>query len=372
LRSLRRLALPVVLALLGVAATPAHATLFVESHASGLIIRDQHNLSDVVRLYASTHQGSPGYGIRNLNDGDFFKFARGQGCDSGEDRTNPIATCFRNGPRISVVLLEGSDLLNMGGTQGGDPPPPTGESSVSGGPGNDTVFGHPGIDSVNGGTGEDTLRGGRGNDTLDGAENADRLEGGDGNDTLLGEGNADVLIGGLGDDVLRGGASNDFIESKEPTGSTSVDDGVDCGNGFDTVDADLKDSIQADCEEVDRSPVGETPHVTIPAKTLRVSGAGQVSVPLRCPRGVRSLGCNGTLQLALDTRSARTSRSRKSRYTIKAGRRKAVRLRLSAGDVSKLRRNQGRRKKTRGVLTSIEKGRIGLKTTIRNPSLRLG
>ena len=41
-------------------------------------------------------------------------------------------------------------------------------------------------------------------------------------------------------------------------------------------------------------------------------------------------------------------------------------LRLSTRDVRKLR---GRSR--RGVLTSVEKGRKGLKTTIRNPRLRL-
>jgi hypothetical protein len=370
MRSLRRLALPAVLTVSGLAAGPAHATLFVESHTNGLIIRDENNLNDSVRVFSSMHAGSPGYGIRNMNIVDFTKFHTGQGCDTGL-ATNDVATCFRNGPRISVSLFGGADVLNMGGTQG-DPAPPAGESSVSGGPGDDNLIGNPGPDSMNGGTGEDTLRGGLGNDTLDGAENPDRLEGGNGNDTLLGEGNADVLIGDLGDDVLRGGASNDFIRAKEPDGSTAVDDGVDCGNGFDTVEADLKDSVQADCEQVDRSPVGETPHVTIPGKTLRVAGNGRVASRLRCPRGVRSLGCKGALQLRLDGRRAGDSRSRKVRYAIRAGKRKTVTLRLSASDVRKLRRNRRGGKRTRGVLTSVERGRKGRKTTIRNPLLRVG
>ena len=72
-----------------------------------------------------------------------------------------------------------------------------------------------------------------------------------------------MLIGDKGADVLRGGAGNDFINSREPDGSTAVADGVDCGNGFDTVEADLKDNVQADCNDVDRAPVGETPNVNI-------------------------------------------------------------------------------------------------------------
>jgi hypothetical protein len=367
---IRRISLPLVLLLLGVCAPAASATLYVESHTNGLIIRDQNNLSDAIRLFAATHQGSPGYGIRNLNGGDFFKFDSGTGCSSGSS-TNSTATCFRNGPRISVVLNDGFDALNMAGNPPADPPPPAGESSVSGGAGNDLITGHPGRDVVNGGLGNDTIRGGKGSDTLDGAENLDRLEGGDGNDTLLGEGNSDVLIGDLGDDVHRGGAGNDLITSREPDGSTAVDDAVDCGNGTDTVEADLKDSVQADCENVDKRPVGETPNVDILGKTLRVSRTGKVKVRMRCPRGVRKLGCKGKLQLRLDTRSARSTRSRKVRYGIKAGRRKTVTLKLTRRDVRTLRRRQRRGRKTRGVLTSVEKGRKGRKTTIRNPRLRL-
>ena len=41
-------------------------------------------------------------------------------------------------------------------------------------------------------------------------------------------------------------------------------------------------------------------------------------------------------------------------------------LKLSSGDVGSL-----RRKSRRGVLTSVENGRKGPKTTIRNPKLRL-
>jgi hypothetical protein len=109
-------------------------------------------------------------------------------------------------------------------------------------------------------------------------------------------------------------------------------------------------------------------------KTLRVSSDGAVKARLRCPRGVKKLGCKGTLQLRLDrTRGggAQASRSRKVRYKIKAGKRKTVTLKLTSKDVSALRSRQRRGKKTRGVLTSIEKGRKGRKTTIRNPRLKL-
>jgi hypothetical protein len=46
-----------------------------------------------------------------------------------------------------------------------------------------------------------------------------------------------------------------------------------------------------------------------------------------------------------------------------------VRLQLSPADVRTLRRRRGR--ETRGILVSVEEGVKGLKTTVRNPRLRL-
>lgn len=353
---IRNLALPLALALLGAAATPAHATLLVRSDGNGLLVQDKNGLNDDVTISLDFRDGQPAHNVSNGNFGtDIFLFDTQTGC-TGDGAQSVV--CFRNGPIMRVVLLGGNDKLNMTTAR-------VGESVVGGASGNDKLTGHAGKDTMNGGLGEDTLKGLAGNDTLDGAENPDRLEGGDGNDTLLGQGNSDSLFGGKGDDVLRGGAGNDFIDSKEPVGTTAVDDGVDCGNGSDTVEADLKDSIQSDCENVDRSPVGETPHVDILGKTLRVSSSGRVGVRLRCPRGVRSLGCRGRLQLRVG-RSAGSSRSRRVRYAIRAGRRKTVTLTLTSRDVRKL-----RGKRRRGILTSVERGRIGPKTTIRNPRLRL-
>ena len=48
------------------------------------------------------------------------------------------------------------------------------------------------------------------------------------------------------------------------------------------MEADLKDNVQADCNDVDRAPVGETPNVRITARTLRVARTGRVRVRLRC------------------------------------------------------------------------------------------
>jgi hypothetical protein len=366
-------ALPTLIAFLSLAVAPARATLLIRSDGNGLFVQDKNNLDDDLEIGTGDHFGDPGnYALRNRNGFDFDKFDTQFGCRQGSTNFDEHASCFRNGPQMNILLGEGRDLLSMRSTNGANGPviseAPIGESHVAGGAGNDNLNGHAGVDHINGGLGNDILRGSLGSDDLDGAENADRLEGGTGNDTLRGEGNADTLIGDKGADVLRGGAGNDFINSREPDGSTAVADGVDCGNGTDTVEADLKDNIQADCNNVDRAPVGETPNVDILGKTLRVSRTGRVKVRMRCPRGVKRLGCKGRLQLRIDRRGAGSSRSRKVRYRIKAGRRKSVTLQLTRRDVRSIRR-RGRR--ARGVLTSVEKGRKGRKTTIRNPRLKL-
>src|SRR3954447_1242181 len=343
---IRHLALPLVLVLLGIAAAPAQATLFVRLDGAGLFVEDKNNLSDFLRISKGDHAGQPGnYVLLHDNAGDVFKFDTGTGCGGQSSDFDNEVTCFRNGPQMNILLHEGADVLSLRSTNGVDGPviaeAPIGESHVSGGPGNDTLNGHAGVDHLNGGTGNDTLRGSLGNDELDGRDNADRLEGDNGNDNLAADDGADVLIGGRGADFMQGGQGTDFLNSREPTGTTAVADTLDCGTGLDTVEADLKDNIQPDCNEVDRAPVGEPPNVDILGKTLRVSRTGRVKVRMRCPRGVKRLGCKGRLQLKIDRRAG-SARSRKVRYRIKAGKRKTVTLRLTRRDIRKLRRNKRR------------------------------
>ena len=210
------------------------------------------------------------------------------------------------------------------------------------------------------------MKGGPGNDELEGGDDSDRLEGEDGNDSLEGGAGSDVLIGGLGADVLLGGSGNDVITAREAFGTASVADTVNCGSGSDFLEADLKDVKPVACEQVDSAPVGETPNVDILGKTLRVAANGQVAVRLRCPRGVESLGCNGRLELRVASNG-----SPKVRYTIKAGQSKTVTLQLARSGVRTLRSRKRGGLTTRGILTSIEQGRKGLKTTIRDPELAL-
>jgi hypothetical protein len=383
---IRRLVLPVGLVLLGVCAVPAQATLLVRSDANGLVISDKNGLGDRVSVGTAPLDGRTAYFVTNDNPSDVFRFDRQAGC---EERSFREVRCHRNGPAINVQLAGGDDLFSM--TQA-----PIGDSSVAGSLGNDEVFGHDGRDNLNGGFHNDKLAGRAGNDTLDGRNGNDTLFGDNGNDKLRGEAGTDQLFGGNGNDKVNGGdgsdslfgdlgvddldggidgSDNDFIESREPDGSTARADTVFCGFNDDVV-ADLPDIIRhpTACDDLDIAPVGETPHVRIRARTLRVSSTGRVRVRLRCPRGVRSLGCRGRLQLriARTRRSGgQSSRSRRVRYRIRAGRRKTVRLRLTRRDVRTLRRNRRRGRRTRGRLTSVERGRKGRKTTIRNPRLRL-
>ena len=292
-------------ALLLAAAAPAQATLLVRSNGTdGLVVLDKNGLNDVASMTQATVDGAPGYRIQNFKLTDIFDFDFQSGCSDGGDRK---ALCKRFISKMNIGLAGGNDTFSLGLV-------PTGTSSVAAGSGNDDVDGHPGTDNLNGGTGDDELWGASGTDTVNGRDGADDLEGGNGNDTVNGDEGNDKLDGddnlgpgGEGADSLSGGAGNDTIRSKEPDNApASVKDTVTCGTGQDFVIADLKDTVSATsdpgggtCEEVDRSPLGETPHVKLPSTALRVSRAGRVAVRLICPRGVESLGCKGRLQLRL-------------------------------------------------------------------------
>jgi len=335
-----------------VAAAPAHATLRVRSDGAGLLVQDKNGIADRAEISTTTLDGRTAYRIRNLNENDIFKFDRQEGCQRVDDTTS---ACQRSGSAINILLGDGSDRFDMRNA-------PVGQASISTGSGFDIVRGHAGRDNLDGAGGSDDLFGEAGNDSLDGGIGDDRLEGDAGNDTLDGDEGADTIDGGLGTDTISADEGNDTVFAREQSG-TAAADVVSCGAGTDFAELDLKDFFSASCEERDIAPVGETPNVDILGKALPVARSGRTRVRLRCPRGVHALGCNGTLRLKV----AGGGRTRKVSYRIKAARRKAVRLKLPPKVVRRL----GRGKARRGVLTSREKGRIGPKTTVRNPKLRV-
>jgi hypothetical protein len=127
---------------------------------------------------------------------------------------------------------------------------------IGGGLGNDVIFGYGGDDVLGGGVGNDRLSGGAGfdrllggpgDDVLDGGGGEDLIEGGSGTDQLIGGIGADTLLGGPGADVFVAGNGNDLIGARDGARDT-----IACGPGRDTVIADWGDTVDRDCEFVQR------------------------------------------------------------------------------------------------------------------------
>lgn len=98
----------------------------------------------------------------------------------------------------------------------------TGNNTVTGGGGADTLNALAGNDSLNAGNGADLLYGGDGNDTL----NA-----GSGDDTSYGEAGNDQFIGGTGSDVIFGGADNDVVTYAASSAAVNVNLSTGLGSG---------------------------------------------------------------------------------------------------------------------------------------------
>ncbi|MCQ4160817.1 hypothetical protein NON00_12855 [Roseomonas sp. GC11] len=100
----------------------------------------------------------------------------------------------------------GDDIIFGGTDTSSYNPAGTGNDTLAGNAGQDTLIGGDGDDILSGGAGNDALYGGDGNDTLNGGTGADYLEGGAGDDTLHGggfsaDGGSEYLYGGDGSDL---------------------------------------------------------------------------------------------------------------------------------------------------------------------------
>lgn len=280
-----------------------------------------------------------------------------------------------------------------------------------GGAANDRLTGNAVDNGLDGGPGDDTLSGAGGNDyalywfrtapvsvTLDGLANdgesgekdvllsdMESIWGGGGADTLVGDGGANTLVGGAGNDAITGGRGQDVLNGGAGVDAlSSRDNELDelvCGSEIDaTVEADLLDNVNNDCETVNRaaappdpapapdpSPVpapapepAPTPSISAPAdtpvadlsaalaaekKSLRLSRApvtlkanGRAPFRIGCPAGRRS-ACKGTIVITMlpETTGARASRSArpvvvgKTRFTVASGKSKVVEVRMSRG-----------------------------------------
>jgi Ca2+-binding RTX toxin-like protein len=137
----------------------------------------------------------------------------------------------------TIFGLDGNDVLSGGsgddilyGNKGLD--------QLIGGDGNDTLFGgqnsgtesgsplalRDGIETVSGGDGDDMLFGNHGSDLLFGGNGGDTIYGGQDADTLYGEASNDVLVGNLGNDVLSGGSGGDHFYFAAGSGADTIQD----------------------------------------------------------------------------------------------------------------------------------------------------
>jgi Ca2+-binding RTX toxin-like protein len=227
-----------------------------------------------------------------------------------------------------------------------------------GGKGNDTLSGEGGNDSLSGEEGDDILNGGDQNDTIAGGAGKDRIRGGAGSDSLGGDAGNDDLDGEAGTDRYSAGSGDDTLDSRDGEKDT-----IDCGTGVDSVDADLKDSVQDSCENLDQGAVKEGPNVRITSKSLRLAADGTARVRLHCPHQLH-IRCRGSLALVRAGATKRTSGV--ARYAVRPGRSIAVRVRIGGADRRALKRG---RKLSRRV-RSVEHGTHGPKTTIRLVTVR--
>ena len=107
-----------------------------------------------------------------------------------------------NSGNDSLIGTEGDDSIDAG----------TGDDTVDALGGDDAVLGGTGDDVVTAGLGDDKVDGGSGDDVLDGDDGDDALDGGSGDDSLVGGAGADEIDGGSGDDSLVGGADDDILD----------------------------------------------------------------------------------------------------------------------------------------------------------------
>ena len=185
--------------------------------------------------------------------------------------------------------------------------------------------------------------------------------GGSGNDTLRGGSGDDLLDDGTGNDWVEGGGGNDSMVTRD-----AFADAVLCGDGTDSVTADLADVVAADCESIDvpsagtpgsspvgtpgggslTSPVLPAPSILRPTRPITVSTSGVVPLRLRC-QAEAAARCTGTLTLETRTSARRASIARRGRrlvlgkvsFSIAPGRTARLKVRLTRRGRQLLRSN---------------------------------
>jgi Ca2+-binding RTX toxin-like protein len=185
-------------------------------------------------------------------------------------------------------------------------------------------------------------------------------------DRLIGSGVSNVLFGDEGVDTLTGNAGEDVVLAREPaTAGSGTPDVISCGSpappsksgtstfgvftvsGYDRLEADLADVKPSDCELLVDMAVDEPAPVGI-AKTARRASGKRLLVKLTCPRKAKRT-CKGKLRLA-----GKRNGSKASKFSIKGGAKRTVRLRLSAAAAAAL-----AKPRSAARLVSNEKGLKG-------------
>jgi Ca2+-binding RTX toxin-like protein len=128
-------------------------------------------------------------------------------------------------------------------------------ATLTGTPRDDTLIGTNSADTIRAKGGDDTVRGVRGQDALYGNRGADKVYGGKGQDKVYGGKGQDKIVGGYGRDKIYGGRGDDRLFSVDLISQrgNAYRDRVDCGPGYDRVQADYSDRPIIDCEVVWKS-----------------------------------------------------------------------------------------------------------------------
>ncbi|SDT74727.1 calcium-binding protein [Actinoplanes derwentensis] len=208
------------LAAIGIAAAATSA--FFASPAQAASAAKAEVAGTVVRFTAAAGQANSltiTVSGRTVTLNDTVAVKAGKGCKAvAGDKTKVKCTTAKKPTRITVALGDKNDFVQSHASvpltaNGG-----SGDDTVFGGYGKDTLTGGNGVDDVQGGPGNDTLRGGHGNDHVEGGPGKDKLYGEAGNDDLIGgdldgEGadSGDTIYGGAGNDFLLGGYGNDTL-----------------------------------------------------------------------------------------------------------------------------------------------------------------